>query len=53
MSRENDAAADHLERERLRRVPQYRPAFSRDYLDLLDLADAQIRTEDETEERSA
>lgn len=53
MSRENDDAADRLERERLARVREYRPAFNRDYLDLLAIADAHIRAQDEQEERTA
>ena len=36
-----------------RPVREHRPEFDRAYTDLLAIADAQIRTTDETEERSA
>lgn len=53
MSRENADAADRLERERLRRVPEYRPSFDRMYLDLLAIADAEARTQDDKKRESA
>lgn len=49
-----DGVVSELEAERFSRpVPEFRPAFSRDYLDLLAIADAHIRAQDEQEERSA
>lgn len=53
MSRENHDAADRLERERLRRVPEFRPSFDRMYLDLLAIADAEFRTHDEEKRETA
>lgn len=53
MSRENDDAADRLERERLHRVPEYRPAFDRTYLDLLAITEAEARTRDEEKRETA
>lgn len=50
MSRENHDAADRLERERLAVVREYRPAFSREYLDLLAITDHEIRQDDKTRE---
>lgn len=45
---------DRLEAERYAHVVrEYRPVFSRDYLDLLAIADAEIRTEDATERHTA
>lgn len=46
--------AERLEAERyVRVVREYQPEFDQQYLDLLAIADAQIRATDETEERSA
>lgn len=50
----NEEQARRLEAERYGRpVREHRPAFSRDYLDLLAIADALIRGEDDRERDSA
>lgn len=49
-----DGVISELEAERYgRAVPEFRPAFSRDYLDLLALADADIRARDDKKRDTA